>query len=132
MKTSPDKILEAVSDFFQLKESTILGKSRQSYILEARHYYFYFARNFTNATLKEIGKGKTPTTVLNGINQVSHRFIWETKFRNQYELLKLSINQYLNKNLDEKTKLQYTLRKISKIDDIEEIKIKLKDLVNKF
>lgn len=66
-------IIKAVSDVTKISVSEISADRRFNQIVNARHVYFYLARNLTTQSLPAIGRkvgGRDHTTVINGINRV--------------------------------------------------------------
>lgn len=68
------KIINVVSDYYNLTPSQLKGKSRNGQIAMARHIAMYLIRiTIPNASLKKIGElfgGKDHTTVINAISKV--------------------------------------------------------------
>jgi chromosomal replication initiator protein len=68
-----DYIQKSVSDYFQIPKEDLMGKTRKKEISNARHVAMYFAKSFTNFSLKAIGEhfgGRDHTTVMHAIDKV--------------------------------------------------------------
>ena len=70
---SLDIIKKKVSAFYDIPISDLVSKKRQKPITEARQVAMYIAKQITNETLENIGKGfdRDHSTVVNSINKVN-------------------------------------------------------------
>lgn len=71
-----ETILKAVSDYFGIKMQDIKAKKRTKEVANARQIAMYLAKQFTNLSLSEIGKGfggKDHATVIYACRQVEER-----------------------------------------------------------
>lgn len=72
---SVDSITQLVAEHFSLDIQKITGKTRKREIVVARQLAMYFTKNFTNASLKHIGKifgGRDHSTVIYSVQQVQN------------------------------------------------------------
>ena len=70
-----DRISNAVSSYYRISIEDILGKSRQKDIALARQIAMYFAKKYTQCSLKTIGSligGRDHSTVVHAINNVEY------------------------------------------------------------
>ena len=74
-RVSAQKIINIVSDYYNITPSQITGKTRTGQIALARHVSMYLIKNNTDLSLKKIGDlfgGKDHTTVMSGIKKVEN------------------------------------------------------------
>lgn len=94
-------ILELCSNTFNIEKSVIVGKKRLAKIVIARQFYCYFARNYTNCTLQEIGSfiKKDHATVIHAVNSIDNYLYIKDKFiiQKHKEILKEIENTKNNK-----------------------------------
>lgn len=70
-----DRISNAVSSYYRISIEDIIGKSRQKDIALARQIAMYFAKKYTQCSLKTIGSligGRDHSTVVHAINNVEY------------------------------------------------------------
>jgi len=69
---TPDDIIKAVCNFFNISISDIIGKSRMKNVVLPRQITIYLMRNLTSLSLKEIGNlfGKDHTTIIHSIEKI--------------------------------------------------------------
>jgi chromosomal replication initiation ATPase DnaA len=69
-----DNLLDIVAKAIGKDKELIIRKDRSRLMVTARHIYFYFARNYLNMTLSEIGQAlrlKDHSTVIHGLRKVN-------------------------------------------------------------
>lgn len=69
-----NNLLQIVANSIGKSDELIKSRSRSRMLVTARHIYFYFARNYLNMTLKEIGQElgiRDHATVIHGLNKVN-------------------------------------------------------------
>jgi len=79
-----DFIQKSVSEYFQIPKEELKGKTRKKEISNARHVAMYFAKSFTNFSLKAIGEhfgGRDHTTVMHAIEKVRTDLERDPKFK---------------------------------------------------
>jgi chromosomal replication initiator protein len=79
-----DYIQKSVSEYFQIPKADLMGKTRKKEISTARHVAMYFAKTFTNFSLKAIGEhfgGRDHTTVMHAIDKVRNDLERDAKFK---------------------------------------------------
>ena len=72
--SSPEKVLEAIEDAFQVDQASLTGSRRQRHLVVARHAAMYIMREHLKLSVSEIGRamgGKNHATVIHGIKRVS-------------------------------------------------------------
>lgn len=82
---SPDMVLKAVADYFNLKPSQLKAKSNAKYIAEPRQIAMYICKELTGYSLPQIGKefgNKHHTTVLHAIRKVEQLMRENRDFHN--------------------------------------------------
>lgn len=102
-----DNLLDIVAKAIGKDKELIIRKDRSRLMVTARHIYFYFARNYLNLTLTEIGQAlrlKDHSTVIHGLRKV---------------------NDMISINDDHYTALIYDIDKIIKDDFRRDTKITL-------
>jgi len=86
-----DFIQKTVSDYFEIKIDDLKAKTRKKEIVTARQVAMYFAKEFTNHSLKSIGYhfgGRDHSTVIHAIQTVNDFIETDTAFRNSVNELK--------------------------------------------
>lgn len=77
-----DTILLVVSKKTAISQDKIVGQSRKANIAIARHLYMFFARNYSDASLRAIGAlcgGRDHSTVINSIVQIRNWMDYDDK-----------------------------------------------------
>ena len=86
-----DFIQKTVSDYFDIKIDDLKAKTRKKEIVTARQVAMYFAKEFTNHSLKSIGYhfgGRDHSTVIHAVQTVNDLMETDTAFRNSVNDLK--------------------------------------------
>ncbi len=86
-----DFIQKTVSDYFDIKLDDLKAKTRKKEIVTARQVAMYFAKEFTNHSLKSIGYhfgGRDHSTVIHAVQTVNDLMETDTAFRNSVNDLK--------------------------------------------
>jgi chromosomal replication initiator protein len=86
-----DFIQKTVSDYFDIKIDDLKAKTRKKEIVTARQVAMYFAKEFTNHSLKSIGYhfgGRDHSTVIHAVQTVNDLMETDTAFRNSVNELK--------------------------------------------
>lgn len=88
-----EKINTIAKEFFLLEDNAIFVKKRKRELTEMKWYFYYFLRNETNLTLKQIGEffNMNHATVLYGINNI---FYYIDK--KSYDCFKTIASKYIN------------------------------------
>jgi chromosomal replication initiator protein len=71
--TELEQVLRAVSEHFNVGESTMLGKVRSKHVMMARHVAIYLSKEMTDSSLAEIGAfmgDRTHATALHSVNTI--------------------------------------------------------------
>lgn len=69
-----DNLLDIIAKAIGKDKELIIRKDRSRLMVTARHIYFYFARNYLNMTLSDIGQAlrlKDHSTVIHGLRKVN-------------------------------------------------------------
>ena len=72
-KVTSQKILNTVSSYFNISTSQLVGKSKTTRIVTARHFAIYLIRNILDMPLKQIGdlfSGRDHATIIHSINKI--------------------------------------------------------------
>ncbi|WP_194776528.1 chromosomal replication initiator protein DnaA [Pararhodonellum marinum] len=80
-----DFIQKTVSDYYGIKLEDLKAKTRKKEIVTARQVAMYFAKEFTNHSLKSIGYhfgGRDHSTVIHAVQTVNDLMETDTNFRN--------------------------------------------------
>jgi len=91
---SINQIQKAISEYFNIKLSTLLSKKRVKNIVEARQIAIYLSRELTDLSLPAIGDtfgGKDHTTILYSYNKIKDRIKKDNNFKNTIENIILKI-----------------------------------------
>ncbi|SMD41483.1 chromosomal replication initiator protein [Aquiflexum balticum DSM 16537] len=86
-----DFIQKTVSEYFDIKIEDLKAKTRKKEIVTARQVAMYFAKEFTNHSLKSIGYhfgGRDHSTVIHAVQTVNDFMETDTAFRNSVNDLK--------------------------------------------
>lgn len=87
---SIDHILHVVSDYFHLKEDSLLSNTRKREIVQARQVAMYFSKQLTKTSLKSIGAqigNKDHATVLHACRTINNLMETDRRFKMQIEEL---------------------------------------------
>jgi chromosomal replication initiator protein len=86
-----ETIISFICGKYNVKESEIKGSSRASNLVEARQLCMYFARNFTDFSLPQIGTlmgGRDHSTVLYSVNKIVEKATKNEDFKLKLDNLK--------------------------------------------
>lgn len=86
-----DFIQKTCADYFDIKVEDLKAKTRKKEIVTARQVAMYFAKEFTNHSLKSIGYhfgGRDHSTVIHAVQTVNDLMDTDTAFRNAVNELK--------------------------------------------
>lgn len=92
---SPEVIIDYISKYYNLDESTIRGQQRVRDAVQARQIAMYLIRSMTNLSLDDIGKefgARDHTTVLYSIDKVEKQMKRESAFAETVKEIKTNIN----------------------------------------
>lgn len=92
---TPDYIISVVADHFNLTPADIIGNKRSSKIVVPRQMVMFLCREFTNTSLKSIGKilgGRDHTTVIHGIEKMEHEIPIDSNISNTIDTLRKKIS----------------------------------------
>ena len=90
-EVSIDYIQKMVSEYFHIKTEDLKDKTRKKEIVIARQLAMYFAKEYTNHSLKSIGYhfgGRDHSTVIHAVQAVNDMYDTDPRFRNSVEELK--------------------------------------------
>ncbi|MGM9873558.1 MAG: chromosomal replication initiator protein DnaA [Bacilli bacterium] len=94
---SEQKIIDVVSDYYNLTPSQLVGKNRNNQIATARHIAMYLIRDMIpDESLKKIGTifgGRDHTTVMNGVQKVEKELKHNEALKTAISDLKKRIKQ---------------------------------------
>ncbi len=83
---TPQAILEAVAQYFDLPSEALTGKSRAKEIAEARHIAMYLLREDAHQRVTEIARllgGRDHSTVIYGLRKIDHVLSTDAQFTRQ-------------------------------------------------
>jgi chromosomal replication initiator protein len=92
----PQKVLEVVCRYYNVSHQAITGKSRAKPVAEARHIAMYLLREDGELALKQIGLllgHRDHSTVIHGVQKVSHQLIADPKLGAQISDLRTQISR---------------------------------------
>jgi chromosomal replication initiator protein len=90
-EVSIDYIQKTISEYFHVKMDDLKDKTRKKEIVIARQLAMYFAKEYTNHSLKSIGYhfgGRDHSTVIHAVQSVNDMYDTDSRFRNSVEELK--------------------------------------------
>lgn len=90
------EIIDAVTEYFDVKLTDLLSKKRNQSIILPRQYCMYLARNLTRHSLEEIGGhlgGRDHTTVLHACTKITKMAKDDSNIKTQLKELTASITQ---------------------------------------
>jgi chromosomal replication initiator protein len=91
---TPERIVEVVASYYDLRSSDLAGQSRQRQLTLARQIAMAFCRNYLSMSLPEIGRlfgGRDHTTVLSSIRKMEHMRENDISVRTVYSRLEKSL-----------------------------------------
>lgn len=74
IKTSPKKVIDAVSNYFEIGKRNLLGKTRMRKYAFPRQILMYLLRTQLNLPLEEVGRligGRDHTTIMHGVDKIT-------------------------------------------------------------
>jgi chromosomal replication initiator protein len=86
-----DYIQKTVSEYFKINTEDLKAKTRKKEIVMARQVAMYFAKEYTNHSLKSIGYhfgGRDHSTVIHAVQCVNDMMEFDSRFKNSMEELK--------------------------------------------
>ncbi len=90
-----NKITKIVADVMNIKEHEIKLKKRTAEIVLARQLSMYFAKKYTNLSLKSIGKelgNKDHSTVLHSIKVINNLLEYDKNIKNYVDIIERRLN----------------------------------------
>ena len=90
-EVSIDYIQKTVSEYFHLKTDDLKDKTRKKEVVIARQLAMYFAKDYTNLSLKSIGYhfgGRDHSTVIHAVQTVNDMYDVDSRFRSSVDELK--------------------------------------------
>jgi chromosomal replication initiator protein len=90
-EVSIDYIQKTVSEYFHLKTEDLKDKTRKKEVVIARQLAMYFAKEYTNLSLKSIGYhfgGRDHSTVIHAVQTVNDMYDVDSRFRSSVDELK--------------------------------------------
>lgn len=94
-EVTPEKIIQVVSDHFNLIPLDILSQKRTKEIVYPRQIAMYLCRHMTNVPLQEIGRvlgGRDHTTIIHGIDKITLDLQQNPTLQNTIDILMKKIN----------------------------------------
>jgi chromosomal replication initiator protein len=91
---NPEKIIQAVSVFYNMKERDILTASRKKEIVKPRQVAMYLLRQELKSSFPEIGRkfgGKDHTTAIHAFNKINREAISDENLGEEIKLIKEQI-----------------------------------------
>ncbi len=83
-----DELMKVVSDVFGVPRDLIMGKTRKSQVMKARHAFVYVARVRLNVPYKKLGRalgGRDHSTIIHSYEQGKFLFYTDPDFRESVE-----------------------------------------------
>ena len=93
---SPQQIIEATADHFQLAIKDLTGKRRTGRINHARQVAMFLTRELTDASLPQIGEafgGRSHTTVLHGCNRIAEEIEFDPGLRQRLVSIRAEVQR---------------------------------------
>lgn len=93
-RIAPEKILEAVCTYYNVRHQDLLGANRRREIVEPRHLVMYLLRQLTKTPLVQVGRllgGRDHTTILHGVEKIESILRQNGKFRQDVINIKQSL-----------------------------------------
>ncbi len=90
----PQEVLDAVAAYYGLKTTTIKGPKRDRPIARPRQVFMYLCRIELGLTLDDIGGtigGRDHTTIMHGVETITHELSTNTRLRDAVEGIKLKL-----------------------------------------
>jgi len=119
MITTLDELCTIISDTTGIAADKIKGKSRDSEIVQARHFFRYFACEHFNYTQKEVANflGKERSAISKNIRRIKDLILTDKQTKEKYNKIKrvvsppvgLSYSVELNKNIEDYNELKSSI-----------------------
>jgi chromosomal replication initiator protein len=93
---SIDAIIKETGNYYTLSKSDLVGKSRKSDIIHARHVAMFLCQDLTDASYPAIGRafdGKDHTTVMHAVAKIRKRLSEDRDLYSQIQRLTTQINK---------------------------------------
>lgn len=90
-RVPPQELLDAVANYFGIKSTAIKGPRRNRPLARPRQVFMYLCRTELGLTLKDIGGalgGRDHTTVLHGVDTITHELSTNERLRGAVEGIK--------------------------------------------
>lgn len=95
VEITPQRVIEIVSDHFQISVDQMISRSRSSDIARPRQIAMYLCKNMTNAKLDTIGSllgGRDHSTIIHGVEKITEDIKLNPTFSSTIETIKKKIN----------------------------------------
>ena len=95
---TPQLIIDTVCEQYGTKKDDIISKKRNSEIVLPRQIIMYLCREYTDASLEEIGKilgKKDHTTVMSGINKIKQKMSFDDELNKNIDIIMKKLNPSL-------------------------------------
>lgn len=93
-RVAPQEILETVGNFFNIKTTQMKGPKRNRPIVRPRQMVMYLCKTELGLTLEDIGGllgGRDHTTIMHGIETITHELSTNTRLRKDMEGIKTKL-----------------------------------------
>ena len=97
LAVTPEKIIETVSEHFNIPVSELKGKKRNAEIVLPRQIVMYLCRTLTDTPLKSIGLllgGKDHASVNHGVKKIQKEILTDEALNNTVDIIKKKINPF--------------------------------------
>ena len=97
LSVTPEKIIETVSEHFNIPVSELKGKKRNAEIVLPRQIVMYLCRTLTDTPLKSIGLllgGKDHASVNHGVKKIQKEILTDEALNNTVDIIKKKINPF--------------------------------------
>ena len=97
-EVSIDYIQKTVAEYYHLKIDDLKDKTRKKEVVIARQLAMYFAKDYTNHSLKSIGYhfgGRDHSTVIHAVQTVNDMYDVDSYFRSSVDELKKKLKMKL-------------------------------------
>lgn len=93
-----DKIRSLVCKYYKIPSMILSSKSRKRIHALPRSIYVFFCRNYTDATVEEIGKSinRNHSTIIYSLDSIEQKMKRDRKIKNQVDFLKQKIEDICN------------------------------------
>jgi len=90
-----DKIQKSVSLFYSVSVNDLKDKTRKKEVATARQVAMYFAKEYTDYSLKQIGQyfgGRDHSTVIHAVQSVNNQIVKDDSFKRSLDELKKQLH----------------------------------------